>query len=418
MNIHGAGCDLLDCIYADEDFSSAPYRDAMSARPGDGGLAPGGLVFSSALETFMGRPYDDALASLTGGKTPDSQNLGGPSAVSLAHAAQMLAAPPDAAAQNGPSVPSTQSGPSAQSGHGVRFFGVRGNDPAGDTLEAKFAALPFTGVSLVRKDCPSSRVDVLSDPRYDQGSGERTFVYRRGSLDEFAPEDLTDDFFDAGIIAFGGTALTPRLHDNLTELLKRSRKRGAITEVNLVYDYRSERERPGRKWPLGINDDAYGFIDLLLADQEEALKTSGKPNAEEAAAWFLSRGCGAAVITRGRQPLLLCASGTGPFIKTALTALPVCEEVNRELAARPERRGDTTGCGDNFAGQVLAGLAEAAAPGRGNISLREICVPAVAAGGFACFIVGGAYYEKERGEKRRLLEPYIEAYRKQLGGSE
>ena len=399
MNVHGTGCGLLDCIYADEDFSSSAYKAAMSKKRGDGGLTPGQLVFSDTLEHFMGRPYDEVLDFLNGGKAPDAWNLGGPSAVSLAHAAQILAGRKSAGGE-----------PFA-----VRCFCVRGADITGNMFEEKISSLPFTEIRLVRKNSPSARVDVLSDPRYDNGSGERTFVYRRGAPDEFYLDDLGEDFFNAGLIAFGGTALSPRLHDDLTELLKRSRKTGALTEVNLVYDFRSEIEHPGQKWRLGIKDDAYPFIDLLLADQEEAVKTSGKASVEEAAAWFLSQGCGGVVITRGRQPLLLCAGSGGPFAKAELTYLPVCEEVNSELAIHPERRGDTTGCGDNFAGQVIAELAEAAASGKRNgIDLREICVPAVAAGGFACFIVGGTYYEKERGEKRRLLEPYIQAYRKQL----
>ena len=400
MNVHGTGCGLLDCIYADEDFSGPAYQAAMSKKSGDGGLTPGQLTFSSSLEQYMGKPYDEAIASLNGAKAPDALNLGGPSAVSLAHAAQILAG--------------------RKSGGGtfaVRYFGVRGNDSTGDIFEEKISSLPFTEVRLIRKNSPNARVDVFSDPRYDNGSGERTFVCRRGAPDEFYPDDLGDDFFNAGLIAFGGTALTPRLHDDLTELLKRSQKSGALTEVNLVFDFRSEIEEPGKKWKLGIKDDAYPYIDLLLADQEEAIKTSGKPSAEEAAAWLLNQGCGGVIITRGRQPLLCAASGDF-FAKSELTSLPVCEEVNRELAAHPERRGDTTGCGDNFAGQAIAELAVTIASGKqSGIDLREICIPAVAAGGYACFIVGGAYYEKESGEKRRLLEPYIGAYRKQLEGA-
>ncbi|MCL1813921.1 MAG: carbohydrate kinase family protein [Treponema sp.] len=408
MTIHGTGCGLLDCIYANEDFSGVAYQKAMSKKSGDGGLTPGQLVFSDALEKFMDKSYDEVLASLNGNKAPDTRNLGGPSAVSLAHAAQVLAGKT-----------------AGDESFAVRYFGVRGNDSTGDILEKKFSALPFTQTHLLRKNCPTSRVDVLSDPDYDNGSGERTFVYRKGAQDQFFPEDLTDDFFNAELIAFGGTGLTPFLHDNLTELLKRARKKGALTEVNLVFDFRSETENPGQKWKLGTKDDAYPYIDLLIADQEEALKTSGKASVEEAAAWFINQGCGTAIITRGRQPLVICAGdavSTGSdaassvrFKKTELLYLPVCEEVNKEIAANPERRGDTTGCGDNFTGQVIAELAAAIASGKqNNLDIREICIPAVAAGGFACFIVGGAYYEKEPGEKRQLLEPYINAYREQL----
>ena len=408
MNIHGTGCGLLDCIYANEDFSSPTYKAAASKKSGDGGLVPGHLVFSNALEKFMGWSYNEVLASLNGGKTPDTWNLGGPSAVSLAHAAQMLA---------GRSV--------GGESFAVRYFGVWGNDAVRSLIEEKISSLPFAEIRMIEKDYPTTCVDVLSDPRYNNGSGERTFIFRKGALEEFYPEDLEDYFFCADIIAFGGTALIPHLHDSLAELLKRSRKNGTLTEVNLVYDFRNETENPGQKWRLGIKDDAYPYIDLLLADQEEALKTSGKDSVEKAAIWFLEQGCGAVIITRGRKPLLLCAGGSSfgtgrapsvAFKKTELTYLPVCEEVDKELAAHPERRGDTTGCGDNFAGQIIAGLAEAMASGKRNgLDLREICIPAVAAGGFACFIIGGTYYEREAGEKRRLLESYIKTYREQLG---
>jgi sugar/nucleoside kinase (ribokinase family) len=376
----------------------------MSKKTGDGGLTPGQLVFSSALEKYMGKSYDEVLASLNGDKAPNTWNLGGPSAVSIAHASQILAGQH---IENEP--------------FSVCYYGVRGNDVTGDVLEKKFSALPFAKTPLLHKDCPSSRVDVLSDPSYDNGSGERTFVYRKGALDEFLPEDLSDDFFDADIIAFGGTGLAPHLHDNLTELLKRCREKGALTEVNLVFDFRSEAENPGQKWKLGKNDDAYPYIDVLIADQEEALKTSGKNSAEEASEWFIKQGCLSVIITRGRQPLLLRVNGSPSaassvaFKKTELLYLPVCEEVDNELAIHPERRGDTTGCGDNFTGQVIAELALAIAAGKQNsLDLREICIPAVAAGGYACFIVGGTYYEMEIGEKRRLLEPYVKAYKEQL----
>ena len=399
MIIHGTGCGLLDCIYVNEDFSSGAYQKFMSKQSGDGGLSPGQLVFSDALEKFAGSSYDDVLYTLTGGKNPETWNLGGPSAVSLVHAAQML---------NG----KTAGGKPFI----VRFYGVRGSDSAGDVLEEKITSLPFTEVRLIHKNSPNSRVDVLSDPRYHGGSGERTFVYRKGAQEEFFPEDLQEDFFNANIITFGGTALTPHIHDNLTELLQRSRNNGAVTEVNLVYDFRSEKENPGKKWKLGKNDDAYPYIDLLLADLEEALKTSGKITTEEAAQWFLDKGCGAVVISCGKDPLLLCAGSSGLFSQTGVVCLPICEAVDREISQDPQRRGDTTGCGDNLAGQIIAELAQALSSSRqSSIDLREICIPAIAAGGFACFIAGGTYHEKHSGEKQKLLEPYIKAYREQLG---
>jgi sugar/nucleoside kinase (ribokinase family) len=297
---------------------------------------------------------------------------------------------------------------------GVRFFGIRGADALGDLVETALGRLPFKEYRLLKKEEASPRTDVISDPDYDNGHGERTFINLIGAAGSFYPEDLEDGFFDAGIAAFGGTGLVPPIHDGLTGLLKRARNRGAVTMVNLVYDFRSEITAPGKKWKLGAGDDAYPYIDILVADRDEALKTSGAASVEDAIRWFLAQGTGAAVITEGARAVRL-AAGKGVFAPLELRSMPVCEEVNRELAAYPERRGDTTGCGDNFAGGIIAGLAEQleALP-RGKADLRECVILGTAAGGFACFTVGGTYYETRRGEKREKLAPYIEAYRKQL----
>jgi sugar/nucleoside kinase (ribokinase family) len=378
----------MDSLYG-ADFSGPAFQAALSRREGDGGLTPGRLVFAENFERFMGVPYEEALGALVGGKGSDSRNLGGPSVVSLAHVAQV------------------------RSGDEVCFFGVRGNDETGNLVEKALARLPFKKNSLSIREGATPRTDVLSDPRYDNGHGERTFINLLGAASRFGPPDLAAPFFEADIIAFGGTALVPALHDGLTELLKKAK--GAVTVVNLVYDFRSEYAAPGKKWKLGIRDDAYPYIDVLIADRDEVLKTSGQGSPEEAAAWLLSRGVGAVVITEGARPVRL-AAGKGLFAPRELSALPVCDRVNQELALPREPAGDTTGCGDNFAGGIIAGIAEQlGAFSRGSLDLREACIPAVAAGGFACFTVGGTYYESHPGEKQKKLEPYIKAYGKQLG---
>jgi sugar/nucleoside kinase (ribokinase family) len=392
MIIHGTGCGLMDFLYPSEDFSGAPFKAALSRREGDGGLTPGKLVFAEDFERFMGKPYEAALADITGGAPPASHNLGGPSVVSLAHAAQILHG------QN----------------HEVRFFGVRGNDEAGGLMAAALARLPFAGVTLLSKMGATARTDVLSDPNYDNGHGERTFINLLGAANQLGPEDLGASFFEAPVVAFGATALVPRLHDGLTELLKKAREKGAVTVVNLVYDYRSETTQPGQKWKLGLRDDAYPHIDILIADRDEALKTSGCSGVEAGIAWFLSRGTGAVVVTEGSRSIRL-AAGKGVFAPLELRTMPVCEEVNRELAAFPQRRGDTTGCGDNFAGGILASMVEQlAATARGRLDLREACILGTVSGGFACFTMGGVFYESRPGEKRQRLEPYLGAYRRQL----
>jgi sugar/nucleoside kinase (ribokinase family) len=393
MVIHGTGCCLVDILYARGNFSTPAFQRALSRQEADGGLTPGRLVFAEDFERFIGKPYETALSEISGAVAPSSRNLGGPAVVSLAHAAQILGDQAD-----------------------VLFYGVRGSDEPGDFIEAALSRLAFREYRLKTKNEATARTDVISDSAYDNGHGERTFINLLGAASHFYPQDLDADFFDAHIVSFGGTGIVPPLHDSLTELLKGAREKGAVTVVNLVYDFRSEISTPGKKWKLGIHDDAYPYIDILIADRDEALKTAGCSSVEDAIRWFLSRGTGAALITEGSRSIRL-AAGKGVFAPLELQAMPVCEAVNRELAAFPERRGDTTGCGDNFAGGIITGLAEqlAGVP-RGTVDLRECAILGTVAGGFACFTMGGTYYETHAGEKREKLEPYIRAYREQLSG--
>jgi sugar/nucleoside kinase (ribokinase family) len=396
ITIHGTGCCLVDFLYPQTDFSAPAFTAKLSKKDGDGGLAIGKLVFAEDFERFTGMPYEKALAEIAGGRP--SHNLGGPAVVSIVHAAQVL-------------------GASVR----VCFYGARGGDKTGDIVEESLVRAGFVPQAeknagtpvYILKRCqgPTPRTDVLSDPNYDNGHGERTFINLIGDAGQFGPEDLGDGFFDADLIAFGGTALTPRIHDNLAELLDRAKRMGAVTVVNLVYDYRSEQAAPGKKWKLGAKDNAYPFIDILIADRDEALKSSGCSSIDHALKWFLDSGCGAALITEGSRPVHLAAGG-GIFNPLPPVTLQVSEAVNRELAAYPERRGDTTGCGDNFAGGVIAGLVEALEQQRERLDLREICVPGIVAGGCACFTLGGVFYEKYPGEKRESLAPFIEEYRR------
>ncbi|MDR0708951.1 MAG: hypothetical protein LBF77_02660 [Spirochaetaceae bacterium] len=121
------------------------------------------------------------------------------------------------------------------------------------------------------------------------------------------------------------------------------------------------------------------------------------------------------IITDGARPVILGARKEA-FAQLPLQTMPVSEKINEDLAAHPERRGDTTGCGDNFAGGVIAGMAQQMSlKKRGAVDLRECAVLGIVSGGFACFTVGGTYYESRAGEKRALLEPYLAAYREQAG---
>jgi sugar/nucleoside kinase (ribokinase family) len=78
-------------------------------------------------------------------------------------------------------------------------------------------------------------------------------------------------------------------------------------------------------------------------------------------------------------------------------------------------RGDTTGCGDNFAGGIITSLAmQLNNITKGNFSLPEAISWGISSGGFCCFTVGGTYLEKFSGEKRMKILAIQDEYLKQL----
>jgi sugar/nucleoside kinase (ribokinase family) len=219
---------------------------------------------------------------------------------------------------------------------------------------------------------------------------------------------FSEAFFDADILFFGGTALVPPIHDSLTDLVRRGRESGALIVVTTVYDFRNEKRSPSEPWPLV---DDYSAVDLVCTDHVEALRISGASDDDAALDWFIDRGVGAAIITRGPEPVLFRAS-RGRFRPTDRGALPVCAAVGREIE-RSERAHDTTGCGDNFVGGVLTSIMEQLSAGAASISLEDAVVEGNVAGGFAATYLGGLYTEARAGDKRGELERLRSAYLEQ-----
>jgi len=392
LRISGTGCALMDYLYADIRLDSEVFLRYRARHDCDGGLEPGKLVFIEDLERFAGEPFAAILRALGAGREPDRANLGGPSIVSLIHAAQML------------------EGQAAQ----VRFFGARGNDAGGDEILGIVSRTPLDVSGYLVFEGHTPFTQVFSDPTYDHGHGERTFVNERGVADLFAPTHLPDRFFEADIVAFGGTALVPQIHEDLDTLCGRARRGGSVVFVNTVYDFLSEAKRtagggvpavssssPGARWPLGPRDEAYPHIDVLIADREEALKLSGTDSIGAALAFFRSRGTGAAVVTDGARDIHFYS---------------VSAEGRRALASPSRPKGDTTGCGDNFAGGLLASIALQLEAGqkRGTLDIIDACSMAIVSGGFSCFYVGGTYLEAAPGEKRQKITALYDLYRAQL----
>ena len=389
ITISGAGCCLVDHIYPDIDFSEPAVIKYMSHIKGDGGLHPGRLVFSEQFEAFADKDLHVVIDQISKDKADPTFNVGGPSIVALIHAAQLL-----------------QGSPSE-----VKFYGVRGNDKAGEFLQSKLEQTPIKleHFRIASGDTPSTIV--LSDPDFNSGHGERIFINNIGASWNFGPNELDTGFFDADIVVFGGTALVPGLHDGLTELLIRSKSKGCMTVVNTVYDFRNELENSGKPWPLGRTNESYSNIDLLIMDKEEATHLSGQKDLFEAGRFFMDRGVSSFIITNGTDDTR-CYSNGKVFKSLSHNSYPVSANLIKDL--KDFRGGDTTGCGDNFVGGVLASIAWQIQEKMEHLDLVDCISWGTVSGGYCCFHVGGTFIEIDSGEKLELIRPYLQHYKKQI----
>jgi sugar/nucleoside kinase (ribokinase family) len=388
--ISGTGCALGDFLYRDISFSSPAFQEYLSKKDGDGGLSPGKLVFVEELENFAMKPYREIINHITGKLPFNAFNVGGPSMVSLIHASQLL----------------------DEKNFDVRYYGMGGNDDTARMITRIADKTPINTRYYLRGLRETPFTHVLSDPYFDSGHGERTFINSIGAAREYSPELIDESFYESDIVCFGGTALVPQIHDNLTDLLILAKKNNSITIVNTVFDFRNQKENPDRPWPLGNSGISFSLIDILIMDYEEALRISGCKSIDEAAGFFIESGVSSFIITNGKEDIITWSAGS-IFYKQGLIRWPVSRNVINELFEFPGRRGDTTGCGDNFAGGIIASVAwQLKKHSEVLFDMKEALSWGVASGGLCCFITGGTYIEGHPGEKlqkvRRLQLDYLD----------
>ena len=387
FKISGTGCALVDYLYQPVCFTNELFNRYTSLQPGDGGLSPGKLVFTEEFEKYSGEDYLKVRKQITQGKPPITLNIGGPSIVSLIHAAQMLI---DSPAE-------------------IYFYGSKGCEEGASFIDERLQKTPVKIGKYKTVDQITPFTDVLSDPDYDHGQGERIFINNIGAAWELFPEDLDDDFFESNMVVFGGTALVPHIHQALLELLKKAKDKKAVTIVNTVYDFLSEKNNPGKAWPLGCSVETYDYIDILITDMEEALRLSDRSSIDDAMDFFRKTGVGAVIVTHGANHVHYFSKG-GLFI-VSKGSKPVSEKVGDILKQYPERAGDTTGCGDNFVGGIIASVAKQMIlhPDQ-QVDLEEAIDMGIVSGGYACFYHGGTFYEEYPGQKKELIKPYYQDY--------
>ena len=386
MRISGCGCSLIDLIYNNVSFESEPFLPYRSKGAGDGGIDPGRLVFLEDFENFSKTKYQTFVDQILEGREPDGINVGGPSIVALVLAAQLL----------------------AEDGSDVSYFGNLGNDQAGQTIKSILEQTPVSLNEYQTVDGMTPRTLVLSDPNYHDGHGERAFINALGVSAEITPSDLTDHFYNSDIVLFGATALTPLLHQNLSQLVEKAHQTKAFVIVTTVFDFLNEQKNPDKPWPL-INEEQQKLVDLLIMDFDEALRISGTTSLP-AAIDFFQENFPAFIITHGPDPVV-CFSKGSKFSDTDVYKMPISQVVLDDRSGCAH--GDTTGCGDNFCGGVIASIARQLQK-QIPLNMKEAVATGICSGGFARYQLGGITIEKEPGEIQTKIESIYQAYRKQV----
>jgi len=389
ISVAGIGCHLIDRILNPVDFNSEVFKNYKSMKPGDGGIVPGHLVFADDLVKFRGKSLNEIINEITSEKTTEEISIGGPGIVSFIHAAQM----------------------SCHLKSEYSFYGFKPVDDMGAKLSELVKKVPVKYFEIAESSKNTPRTEVLVDPIYNDGSGERVFINEIGAAWDIIPEKISDEFYEADITIFGGTALVPNIHDKLDDLLKKAKSKGCITIVNTVFDFRNEQLNPDTKWPIGKSDETYKFIDLLITDHAEALRLSGTSEIEDALAFFKTKHVKSLMITNGVKPLILYSKG-GIFKDSESLKMPVSEYVLNDKNSA--KTGDTTGCGDNFVGGVIYSIVDQIVQGTDKPDIFEAACWGIVSGGFATYYNGGTYYEKEKGEKFKMIEKLYQLYKKQI----
>lgn len=388
--VSGVGCSLVDRLYNNISFGTKVFQPYISKKQGDGGLVPGQLVFREDFEKYAGEDFIPVLEKLVKGRTYDKINIGGPGIVSMIHAAQLT----------------------TNKNCEYHFYGNVGDDNDGDFIKKLLEKTPLKTNHYNTIDSETPSTIVLSDPNYDNGNGERIFINSIAAAWNYSHTDLCDSFFNSDIVVFGGTALVPLIHDNLTQLLEKAKLNHSITIVNTVYDFRNEKVNPNQKWPLGKSDNSYINIDLLIVDNEEALRLSGTSDIMDALNFFKEKGSKAVIVTNGAKNVKIF-SNSKLFGENKELDMPISKAISEELKNGKGSNGDTTGCGDNFVGGVISSIVTQLQNGISQLDIEEAVIWGIISGGTTTFYLGGMFDEIKLGDKMKMIEPYYDLYNTQ-----
>ncbi|CAN0424101.1 unnamed protein product [Ascophyllum nodosum] len=177
------------------------------------------------------------------------------------------------------------------------------------------------------------------------GREDRSFVTHRGSVAEFCRDDIdVPRLLASSHVHVAGFYNCPALADDLPGLLAEARAGGATCSLGPQWD-------ASERW--GGLDSLYPLLDVFISNENEARSISRCENIAQAASFFLDRGVGLVVVSRGADGAVALSRESG-----ARTGEGLGESGTRSLTKWDQTSSkaevvDTTGAGDAFSAGFL-----------------------------------------------------------------
>ena len=221
----------------------------------------------------------------------------------------------------------------ARLGVGAAVAGRVGADAFGDFVATDLRARGVVATGIVR----SSQMGTSKTVILPVIGEDRRYIHAFGANAEFSADDIdVDSIPRGGVLYLGGFFIMPGLDSRaVRDRFQYARANGITTVLDVVV-------------PAGMGDglmdrlaDILLYTDYFMPNADEGLALTGETEPRKQAVRFLDSGCGAVVVTQGRDGALLLSATT-----------------HYESDAYTIDFLDGSGAGDAFAAGFITGLIE------------------------------------------------------------
>jgi sugar/nucleoside kinase (ribokinase family) len=378
MKISAAGGWVLDIMYDVDPNKLNIYKSYLQNDKNQIGIKRGGACLIKDIEAGYKKDIK-AIISEFADLSTEKKNLGGVAIASIINASQLL----------------------FDENIECYFYAQIPDDREGNFLYniIKNTPIEIDKIKIKTGICP--KTFIINDNLYLNHS-ERSFITVENAGDFcLSLEDLDSDFYKSDLVLISCPHWECKINNSLSNILKRCKNEGALTIVGTAFNPSFVNYKG--KWPLGDSDAVFKYIDILIMDRYEAYSYSGEYDFQNALQFYFNKGIKNIIITDGINPVFYYSDGS--LFKKQQGFAKIAENIIKEKNSGALSIGDTVGCGDNFAGGVIASIALQIKKQKtldilDAVKLGNVC------GAFATTYYGGVYQEKYLGEKKKKIMKY------------